>query len=120
MDLTSITGINPVLDSNKNSASNQAADRITGAAKNLSSSSSEDELKTVLKDFESYFVEQVIKKAKDTFTHSDESGDQTMSRYKDMFMDTVIQELADDVVDDIGGNYTQQLYEQMKRNYNID
>jgi flagellar protein FlgJ len=35
-------------------------------------------------------------------------------------MDTAIEQVADTIVDQVGENYTQQLYEQMKRNYNIE
>ena len=34
-------------------------------------------------------------------------------------MDKAIEMVADEMVEQIGGNYTQQLYEAMKRNYNI-
>ena len=37
-----------------------------------------------------------------------------------MYMDQVIETVADQLVDEVGENFTQQLYEQMKRNYNID
>lgn len=42
-----------------------------------------------------------------------------MSQYKDMFMDTVLEQMSDTIVEKSGENITQQLYEQMKRNYNI-
>ena len=90
---------------------------MQSSLKNISSNSSEDELKSVIKDFESYFVEQMLKEVKDTFTSDDE--DSTMSQYKDMYMDQAIELVADEVVDQIGENYTQQLYEQMKRNLNM-
>ena len=82
-----------------------------------SSDASEDELKGVIKDFESYFVEQMLKQVKDTFTSEDE--DSTMSQYKDLYMDQAIEMVADEVVDQVGENLTQQLYEQMRRNLNI-
>jgi flagellar protein FlgJ len=56
---------------------------------------------------------------KETFTDEDDE-DSTMSQYKDLCMDNVIQLVADDIVDEVGETYTQQLYEQMKRNYNIE
>ena len=73
--------------------------------------------KGVIKDFESYFVEQMLKQVKDTFTSGDE--DSTMSQYKDLYMDQAIEMVADEVVDQVGENLTQQLYEQMRRNLNI-
>lgn len=35
-------------------------------------------------------------------------------------MDSTIELMADEIVDQVGENYTQQLYEQMKRNYGIE
>ena len=35
-------------------------------------------------------------------------------------MDSTIELVADEIVDQVGENYTQQLYEQMKRNYGIE
>ena len=35
-------------------------------------------------------------------------------------MDNAIELVADEIVDQVGENYTQQLYEAMKRNYNIE
>ena len=52
---------------------------------------------------------------KDTFTNEDDK-DSTMSQYKDLYMDQAIEIVADEVVDQIGENCTQALYEQMKRN----
>lgn len=100
------------------SVSKSKADGLTSSAAGLSSESTEEELKEVLRDFESYFLEQIIKKMKDTFTSDDEESS-TASQYTDTFMDYAIEEVADQLLDEIGGNLTQQLFEQMKRNYNI-
>jgi flagellar protein FlgJ len=116
MDLSSLGSLS--YTNAQNTVSSNAASSLTSAASSLSSESTEEELKGVLKDFESYFVEQILKEVKETFTDDDE--DSTMSQYKDMCMDNVIQLVADDIVDEVGETYTQQLYEQMKRNYNIE
>ena len=60
----------------------------------------------------------MIKKMKDTFTDEDEESS-VASQYTDTFMDYAIEEVADQLLDEIGGSMTQQLFEQMKRNYNI-
>ena len=120
MDVSGITSmLNQTGTTNATvSASKAKADGLTGSAKGLSSTSTEEELKEVLHDFESYFVEQMIKKMKETFTDEDEESS-VASQYTDTFMDYAIEEIADQLVDEIGGNMTQQLFEQMKRNYNI-
>ena len=56
---------------------------------------------------------------KDSMTLKSDDEDSSMSQYKDMFMDTVIEQMSDTIVEKSGENITQQLYEQMKRNYNI-
>lgn len=120
MDVSSITSMlnqTAVANASKN-ASTSKTDAISNAANGLSSNSTEEELMEVLKDFESYFVEQMIKKMKDTFT-DDEEESSVASQYTDTFMDYAIEDIADIMLDEIGGNMTQQLFEQMKRNYNI-
>ena len=114
-----ISGISSMLNqTGTNSAAASKAEGLTNSVNGLSSNSTDEELMGVLKDFESYFVEQIIKKMKDTFTDEDEESS-TASQYTDTFMDYAIQDMADIMVDEIGGNMTQQLFEQMKRNYNI-
>ena len=85
--------------------------------KKISSESTEDELKSAIKDFESYIVEQMLKEVKESLETDKESS--VASQYRDVFMDQVIETLADELVDEVGENVTQQLYEQMRRNYNI-
>ena len=109
MDISSISTNYTVANANKSA---EQSNSLQSSLKNISS---EEQLKGVIKDFESYFVEQVIKQMKDTFT-SDDDGDSTMSQYKDLYMDQAIETVADEMVDQIGESYTQTLYEQMKRN----
>lgn len=113
-----VSGITSMLNQTAtNSAAASKANGLQSSANGLSSASTDEELLGVIKEFESYFVEQMIKKMKETFTDDEESS--TASQYTDTFMDYAIQEVADVLVDDVCGNMTQQLFEQMKRNYNI-
>ena len=114
MDISSLT---MAAADSKTSA---AADALKSGAGRLSSTSSDDELLDTVKDFESYFLEQIIKEVKDTFTMEDDSTSSSMSKYKDYFMDTAIEQVSDKIIDQSGQTLTQQLYEQMKRNYNIN
>ena len=114
------SGISSML--NQQTATNSAAasktDSLQNSALGLSSNSTEEELMEVLKDFESYFIEHIIKEMKETFTDEDEESSMA-SQYTDTFMDYAIEEVADILLDEVGGSMTQQLFEQMKRNYNI-
>ena len=118
-----VSGINAMLGQSgmtnaTNSANKVKAEGLKDSVNGLSSDSTEEELKEVLKDFESYFLEQIIKKMKDTFTDEDEESS-VASQYTDTFMDYAIEEVADLMLEEVGGGMTKQLFEQMKRNYNI-
>ena len=96
----------------------------------------DDELMEVCKDFESYFVEQMLKSmAKMSsvdgsnsdniyaslfgVTEDSDSGMNTLSSY---FGDELMSSMADKVVENQSGRglgIAQTLYEQMKRNYSV-
>ena len=120
MDVSGITSM--LSQTGATNATNNAASAKTDSLKNsvngLSSSSSDEELMEVLKDFESYFIEQMIKQMKETFTDDDKESSMA-SQYTDTFMDYAIEDIADMLLDEVGGNMKQQLFEQMKRNYSI-
>lgn len=107
-----------LIDQSASTENAQKANSLTSSAQKLSSTSTEEELKEVLRDFESYFIEQILKEMKETFTDDEEEGT-FASQYTDLFMDSAIELVADEILEEIGGSMTQQLFEQMKRNYNI-
>ena len=98
------------------------------------SKATDDELMEVCKDFESYFLEQMLKSmVKMTkvdgdsnlysslfgMTDNSDSGMSTLSSY---FGDEIVQQVADKMTESNGGKglgLAQQLYEQMKRNYGV-
>lgn len=85
------------------------------------SQAGEEELYDVCKQFESYFVEQVVKQMKKMVPETD--GDSTVGKYMDYFGDTFTQQIASDIVesgDGKGLGIAQTLYEQMKRNYGLE
>ena len=53
-------------------------------------------------------------------TEDEEDEDSSLATLTDFHMDSVIEEISDKVLDQSGMNLTQQLYEQMKRNYGIE
>lgn len=101
------------------------------------SKATDDELMEVCKDFESYFIEQMLKSMVkmskvdgDTdddniyaslfgMTDSSDAGMSTLSSY---FGDEMLQTVAEKMTESNGGSglgLAQQLYEQMKRNYGV-
>lgn len=107
-----------LVDQSANAENSNKANSLTNSANNLSSASTEEELKEVLRDFESYFIEQMLKEMKETFTDDEDEGT-FASQYTDLFMDNAIELIADELLDEVGDSMTKQLFEQMKRNYNI-
>lgn len=116
----SVDGIAGLVDTTQNTAAANNASSLQSSLKNISSESTDEELMQVCKDFESYFVEEVLKEVKESMLSDDEDEDSSISTLKDYHMDSVIEQVADELVDEVGTNFTQQLYEQMKRNYNIE
>ncbi len=117
-----ISNLNNSLYTNGNTEAEQAKSaRLNNTVNGLSSDSTEAELMGAIKDFESYFMEKILKDVKETFSSwgDDKDEDSTMSQMTDMYMDSVYEKMADQMLDEVGDTFTQQLYEQMKRNYNI-
>ena len=82
------------------------------------SKASDAELMEVCKEFEAYFVEQVMKEVEKTIPKSEEE-DASMSQLTDYFKEEMIQTLAGDICEQQNLGLAQQMYEQMKRNYSI-
>ncbi len=85
------------------------------------SEASEDELLSACKQFEAYFLEQVFKEMQKTVDcfKSEETSNYSngMLGY---FKDAAIQDLAATSTELQGLGLAQTLYEQMKRNYNME
>ncbi len=94
----------------------ESADAVSSRVKNVNSETSKEEAVKAIKEFESYFVEQFLKKVEDEFL-DDESSTQKLTSY---FMDNVNKELAEKLIETSGKRLTEQLYEQMCRNYNLN
>lgn len=116
----SIDGISSLVGTSKNTVASNNVSSLQGSLKNISSESSDEELLQVCKDFESYFVEEILKEVKEAMIEEDKEEDSSLSTLTDYHMDGVIELVADELVDEVGTNFTQQLFEQMKRNYNIE
>lgn len=118
---------------NVNSSANKLEDKLNNS--NLQTAT-DDELMSVCKDFEKYFVEQMIEammKMSDVdgdggdniyaslfgLTEDSSSAMSTMSGY---FGDNITSSLAEVISESNGGKglgFAQSIYQQMKRNYNI-
>lgn len=116
----SMDGINSYYQTMKSNADrSERANHMTDALKGISSESSEEELVKAVESFEAYMAEQIIKQMRDTISPEKEEESPT-SQYVDMYIDSTIQQLAGDMVSQYGGNMTEDLVAQMKRNYGIE
>lgn len=114
---SSISGLG---DYYSNYGNTEAADKLQN---NISSKdyskASEDELMEACKEFESYFVEQVIKSMKKMIPENEDNSSSAGSSYLDYFSDTLTQEMASTATNQGDFGIASMLYEQMKRNYGI-
>lgn len=117
----SVGGLTSYYDTMTSQTQNSSrVDSTTSALSGLSADSSEEEMVEAVESFEAYMLEQVIKQVKESMTSEEEEEDAVMNQYKDMYMDSTIQQLASDMVSQYGGTLTEDLVAQMKRNYGID
>lgn len=133
-----ISGIDSSLYINNATNNNATANSIENTLTNTDlSTASEDELMSVCKDFEEYFVEQMVKSMikmasvngsddendySSIFGLSSESSDSALSTMSSFYGDQMVTQLSEALCSDENGNgigLAQTLYEQMKRNYNI-
>lgn len=132
-----MTGINTSYADTYDKTSSDLTDKINGTD---FSKASDDELMSVCKDFESYFVEQMLKSmekmAKIDSDDDDNStslfnsmasiggeSDSAMSTLGSYFGDEMIKNYAELFTESNNGKglgIAQTLYQQMKRNYTVD
>jgi len=112
------TSMNAYIQSQYASAATAAAESATKSVSGISSTSSREEIEEAVKDFETYMMEQVIKEMKKSLT-MEEEDDSNISMYKDLYMDSAISEIASQLVDQIGGDITDDFVDQIMRNYGI-
>ena len=114
MDISSISSMYNDIYS---SASTQSTSKLEGQLDKDYTEATDDELMDVCKQFEAYFVEQVMKEVEKTIPKTEE--DSTMSMYTDFFKEQVMQTMAEEICDKQSLGLAQQMYEQMKRNYSL-
>lgn len=119
MAIGGIDGISAMLDQTSASAVSSRSDALEKKAGGDLSKASDTELMEVCKEFEAYFVEQVMKEVEKTIPRNEEDEDASMSQLRDFYKDEMIQTLAKEVCDHQNLGFAQQMYEQMKRNYSL-
>ena len=111
-------GITAMIDQTNASAAGSKANALQDKLGSNLEKASEEELMSVCKEFEAYFVEQVLKEVEKTIPREEEE-DASMSQLKDYFKEEMIQKLSGQICEQQELGLAQQMYEQMKRNYNL-
>lgn len=112
----SIDDVSSILNNTASQAANSSANALEDKLDQDMQNASDDELMKVCKEFEAYFMEQVYKEMQKTIP-KDEEDSSPMSQLTDYYKDEMIQKVAAQSVEQGGNGLAQQLYEQMKRNY---
>lgn len=98
------------------STASSGSSKIEKSLKSDMSGSTDEELMSVCKEFEAYFIEQVFKEMKNSIVPAEESegANKTLLDYYEGELTT---EYAKSASDQQENGLAQMLYEQMKRNY---
>lgn len=105
------------IEQNKYERSQTSAANAKSAADGLSAESTREEMTEAAKSFEAYFVEQVLKEVKDSVNLFGDDADTTTSMTSDYYLDATISTLAKELVDKYGDQFTEDMVDQMMRNY---
>lgn len=111
--LDALTGYTSTYLDNVKSQTN--ANAASDIAKRDYANATDEELYDACKEFEAYFIEQVFKAMEATVPKEENSSSSAFS----MFEGTLYQEYAKQAADSGQLGLAQQLFEQMKRNYDI-
>ena len=99
----------------------QASSKLNSRIKTKDySKSSDEQLLDACKEFEAYFVEQVLKEMQKTVDVFKDGETNPNDSLVDFFKDSTLQELASTSTETQGLGLAQMLYQQMKRNYNME
>lgn len=120
MDIRSLYG-NSALDSTAyTNVANQTASKLQDKLNSSDySKATDDELMDACKQFESYFLEQMFKEMMKTIPESEDTSSSN-SQLMDYYKDEMVQQIASDSTEQNSLGLAQMLYEQMKRNYNLE
>lgn len=100
-----------------------SSDKVSSTLSTDFSTATDDELMDACKEFEAFFVEQMFKAMEKMVPESGDSSSalSSSSLYTDNFKDMLYEEYADSATQRGEGlGIATQLYEQMKRNYNLE
>ena len=120
MDISSLYGSSALDSTAYTNAANQTASKLQEKLNSADySKATDDELMDASKQLESYFLEQMFKEMMKTIPESEDTSSSN-SQLMDYYKDEMVQQIASDSTEQNSLGLAQMLYEQMKRNYNLE
>ena len=120
MDISSLYGSSALDSTAYTNAANQTTSKLQDKLNSSDySKATDDELMDACKQFESYFLEQMFKEMMKTIPESEDTSSSN-SQLMDYYKDDMVQQIASDSTAQNSLGLAQMLYEQMKRNYNLE
>ncbi len=114
--MSSIMDVSSMYSAYGTSVKSAGSASLQSSLGNISSSTDDEKLMEVCKGFESYFVQQVIEQAKTSLIGKDEEEE---GEYMQYFGDMFNEQYANVIVENGGTGLAQQLYDSMKRTYQV-
>ena len=105
---------------NENNIKNQSASKLQDTLSGNLSEAEDQKLMDDCREFEAYFTEQVFKSMAKMVPESNDDSSSYAAALTDYYKESMLQELATESSKGQGLGLAQQLYEAMKRNYNIE
>lgn len=120
MDISSLYGSSALDSTAYTNAANQTASKLQNKINSADyTKATDDELMDACKQFEAYFLEQMFKEMMKTIPES-EGTSSSNSQLMDYYKDEMVQQIASESTEQNSLGLAQMLYEQMRRNYNLD
>lgn len=116
-----IGSINSMYTDYLTKTNSESSSKISQMSDEALKSASDEKLMEACKEFETYFIEQILKQAKKAFVPTSDSTDGATQTLKDYYQDSLVSEYAKSITEQQGeqNSLAQMLYEQMKRNYEL-
>ncbi len=112
--MSSVLDVSSLYDSYSSKAGDALTSAAAGKINSVNKDSSDEELMEACKSFETYFVQKMIEEAKKTTENEDEDGE-----YTKMFADMRNEQMASAVTESGQIGLAQQLYDNLKMQYNL-
>ncbi len=117
MDIGNLWNTSSINSMTSMAASNASASKLEEQLQTDYSSATDEELMDACKQFEAYFLEQMLKEMEKTVpSYSTEGMSSSSTSLMDYYKEQMIQQLAEDSTEQNSLGLAQMLYEQMKRN----